>query len=84
MNAKYGADPGQKSDTHVSNQFAPFPDSHEHYTDTGGATDLVFALSHLLGWTHISLTGDYLWREPAACVDDFLPLRLNERLSVVA
>jgi hypothetical protein len=37
-----------------------------------------------LGWTHISLNGDYLWREPAASTDDFLPLRLNERLRSVA
>lgn len=43
-------------------------------------------LAHVapLGWTHISLTGDNLWREPAAGADDFLPLRLNERLSTVA
>lgn len=43
-------------------------------------------LAHVapLGWTHISLTGDYLWREPAAGSEDFLPLRLNERLSSVA
>ena len=39
---------------------------------------------HTARWTHISLTGDYLWREPAAGADDFLPLRLNERLSSVA
>jgi hypothetical protein len=30
------------------------------------------------------ITGDYLWREPDAEADDFLPLRLIERLSSVA
>ena len=28
-------------------------DIHEHYTDTGGATDHVFALSHLLGYRFV-------------------------------
>jgi hypothetical protein len=38
-------------------------------------------LAHVapLGWSHISLTGDYLWQEPDAGGDTFLPLRLNER-----
>ena len=75
INAKYGADPGQKIYTHVSDQYEPFHsqlisataaeaphvldglllhgselDISEHYTDTAGATDHVFALSHLLGY----------------------------------
>ena len=43
-------------------------------------------LAHVapLGWSHISLTGDYLWRDPDAAGDAFLPLRLNERLRSVA
>ncbi|MBP8062250.1 MAG: Tn3 family transposase [Brevundimonas sp.] len=78
INAKYGADPGQKIYTHVSDQYAPFHsqlisataaeaphvldgllhnasslDIHEHYTDTGGATDHVFALCHLLGYRFV-------------------------------
>ena len=78
INAKYGADPGQKIYTHVSDQYAPFHtqlisataaeaphvldglllqgsglEVHEHYTDTGGATDHVFALSHLLGYRFV-------------------------------
>jgi hypothetical protein len=37
-------------------------------------------LAHVapLGWSR--LTGDYVWREPAADDSAFLPLRLNERL----
>ena len=78
INAKYGADPGQKIYTHVSDQYAPFHsqlisataaeaphvldgllhnasslDIHEHYTDTGGATDHVFTLCHLLGYRFV-------------------------------
>ena len=57
----------------------------EHLRASGQpAPDDLLAHVAPLGWTHISLTGDYLWREPAAAADDFLPLRLNERLSSVA
>ena len=57
----------------------------EHLRASGHpAPDDLLAHVAPLGWTHISLTGDYLWREPAAGADDFLPLRLNERLSSVA
>ena len=48
------------------------------------ASDHLLAHVAPLGWSHISLTGDYVWRESAAGTDDFQPLRLNERLSVVA
>lgn len=43
-------------------------------------------LAHVapLGWSHISPTGDYLWREPDAAGDAFLPLRLNDRLRAAA
>ena len=75
VNAKYGADPGVKIYSHLSDHFASFGSRimsatageapyvldglvlgagnlplHEHYTDTGGATDHVFALCHLLGF----------------------------------
>ncbi|UYY79643.1 Tn3 family transposase [Sphingomonas sp. R1] len=75
INAKYGAEPGVKIYSHLSDHFASFGSRimsatageapyvldglvlgagnlplHEHYTDTGGATDHVFALCHLLGF----------------------------------
>jgi len=75
VNAKYGAEPGVKIYSHLSDHFASFGSRimsatageapyvldglvlgagnlplHEHYTDTGGATDDVFALCHLLGF----------------------------------
>ena len=57
----------------------------EHLRAAGHpAPDHLLAHTAPLGWTHISLTGDYLWREPDASADDFLPLRLNQRLSSVA
>lgn len=74
-NAKYGAEPGVKFYTHVSDRFAPFHTKviaanasealhvldgllhhetslaiREHYTDTGGVSDHVFGLCHLLGF----------------------------------
>ena len=75
VNAKYGAEPGVKIYSHLSDHFASFGSRimsatageapyvldglvlgagnlplHEHYTDTGGATNHVFALCHLLGF----------------------------------
>src|SRR3546814_11414812 len=75
VNAKYGAEPGVKIYSHLSDHVAAFGSRimsatageapyvldglvlgagnlplHEHYTDTGGATDHVFALCHLLGF----------------------------------
>ncbi len=43
-------------------------------------------LAHVapLGWSHISLTGDYLWSEPSTAAGTFLPLRLSERLHAAA
>jgi len=29
-----------------------------------------------LGWSHISLTGDYLWEQSTIFADEFRPLRL--------
>lgn len=67
-------------------------DRTRHLIELGGlvqkaghpAPDHLLAHTAPLGWVHISLTGDYLWREPAAGADDFLALRLNERLSSLA
>ena len=78
VNAKYGAEPGIKIYTHLSDHFASFHSRivsataseapyvldglllhgsgllpREHYTDTGGATDHVFALFHLLGYRFV-------------------------------
>lgn len=57
----------------------------DHLRATGEpAPDHLLAHTAPLGWSHTSLTGDYVWRELAAGADDFLALRLNGRLSVVA
>jgi TnpA family transposase len=104
INAKYGADPGQKIYTHVSDQYEPFHSQlisataaeaphvldglllhgsgleiHEHYTDTGGATDHVFALSHMLGYRFVPRMRDLADRrlgtfEPAARYKELEPL----------
>jgi hypothetical protein len=38
-----------------------------------------------LGWSHISLTGDYLWEQAAIVVDGFRPLNTaRSRLKLVA
>jgi hypothetical protein len=38
-----------------------------------------------LGWSHISLTGDYLWEQAAIAVDGFRPLNTSRsRLKLVA
>ena len=75
VNPKYGAEPGRKFYTHISDQYAPYSmrvinvgaaeSTHvldgllyhesdlrieEHYTDTGGFTDHVFGMTHLLGF----------------------------------
>ena len=49
--------------------------------------DLYFELSDTspLGWSHISLTGDYLWEQAAVAVDGFRPLNTaRSRLKLVA
>ena len=104
VNAKYGADPGQKIYTHISDQYEPFHtqlisataaeaphvldglllhgsglEIHEHYTDTAGATDHVFALSHLLGYRFAPRIRDLADRrlgafEPAARYKELEPL----------
>jgi TnpA family transposase len=104
INAKYGADPGQKIYTWVSDQYAPFHnqlisataaeaphvldgllhhgsslDIQEHYTDTAGATDHVFALCHLLGYRFVPRIRDLADRrlgtfEPAARYKELEPL----------
>ena len=78
VNAKYGNEPGLKSYTHVSDQFAPFATQNipatvneapyildgllmnevgkkirEQYTDTGGFTDHVFAVTSLISYRFI-------------------------------
>jgi hypothetical protein len=60
INARYGGEPGVLFYTHLSDQYAPFHTQvinatvrdaiEEHYTDTAGFTDHVFALMHLLGY----------------------------------
>jgi hypothetical protein len=37
-------------------------------------------LAHVapLGWSHISLSGDYLWEHAAQVGDDFRPLRIDD------
>jgi TnpA family transposase len=52
---------------------------HEHYTDTGGVTDHVFALSHLLGYRFVPRIRDLADRrlgtfEPAARYKELEPL----------
>ncbi len=49
-----------------------------------GAPDDLLAHVAPLGWSHISLTGDYLWSEPSCAAENFLPLRLSERLHTAA
>src|SRR3546814_2534971 len=39
---------------------------HEHYTDTGGATDHVFALCHLLGFRFVPRLRDIADRKPGS------------------
>ena len=52
--------------------------------DEHTAPDHLLAQTAPLGWTQISLTGDYLWHEPAAGDEAFMPLRIKERFSSVA
>jgi TnpA family transposase len=104
VNAKYGADPGQKIYTWVSDQYGPFHaklisataaealyvldgllfhgsslEIREHYTDTGGVTDHIFALCHLLGFRFVPRIRDLADRrlgafEPASRYREAEPL----------
>ena len=47
--------------------------------------DHLLAHTSPLGWSHISLTGDYLWEQAAIAVDGFRPLNTaRSRLKLVA
>ena len=54
-------------------------------TLTRTKTDHLLAHASPLGWSHISLTGDYLWEQAAIAVDGFRPLNTaRSRLKLVA
>ena len=57
-----------------------------HLRSTGGTVpDELLAHTSPLGWSHISLTGDYLWEQAAVAVDGFRPLNTaRSRLKLVA
>ena len=47
--------------------------------------DHLLAHTSPMGWSHISLTGDYLWEQAAIAVDGFRPLNTaRSRLKLVA
>ena len=47
--------------------------------------DDLLAHTSPLGWSHISLTGHYLWEQAAVAVDGFRPLNTaRSRLKLVA
>lgn len=55
VNPKYGQEPGRQFYTHISDQYSLLYhesdlEIREHYIDTAGFTDHVFALMHLLGF----------------------------------
>jgi len=57
-----------------------------HLRTTGVAVpDHLLAHTSPLGWSHIGLTGDYLWEQAAIAVDGFRPLNIaRSRLKLVA
>ena len=57
-----------------------------HLRSTGATVpDHLLAHTSPLGWSHISLTGDYLWEQAAIAVDGFWPLNTaRSRLKLVA
>ena len=57
-----------------------------HLRSTGVTVpDHLLAHTSPLGWSHISLTGDYLWEQAAIAVDGFRPLNtVRSRLTLVA
>jgi hypothetical protein len=57
-----------------------------HLRTTGVAVpDHLLAHTSPLGWSHISLTGDYLWEQAAIAVDGFRPLNTSRsRLELAA
>lgn len=58
--------------------------AHLNLTGAAVPTNLL-AHTSPLGWSHISLTGDYLWDQAATAVDGFRPLNLSRgRLKLVA
>jgi hypothetical protein len=55
-----------------------------HLRSTGVAVaDHLLAHISPLVWSHISLTGDYLWEQAAIAVDGFRPLNVSSRLKLV-
>jgi hypothetical protein len=71
---------------------SPRSDNKERLTISGKSTcrpaqaaaDLL-AHTSPLGWSHINLTGDYLWEQAAIAVDGFRPLNVSRsRLKPVA
>ena len=66
---------------------ASFAQGWSTSTSRIGDTDTDHLLAHTspLGWSHISLTGDYLWEQAAIAVDGFRPLNTSRsRLNLVA
>jgi hypothetical protein len=57
-----------------------------HLRSTGVAVPAyLLAQTSPLGWSHISLTGDFLWDQAAIAVDGFRPLNVSKsRLKLVA
>ena len=57
-----------------------------HLRSTGVAvSDDLLAHTSPLGWSHISLTGDYLWEQAAIAVNGFRPLNVSRsRLKLAA
>ena len=57
-----------------------------HLRSSGGTVaDELLAHTSLLGWSHISLTGDYLREQAAVAVEGFRPLNTaRSRLKLLA
>ena len=57
-----------------------------HLKSTGvSVPDNLLAHTSPLGWSHISLTGDYLWEQAGIAVDGFRPLNTSRsRLKLAA
>jgi len=57
----------------------------QHLRSTGvDVSDRLLAHVAPLGWSHISLTGDYLWEQAAQLSADYRPLRLKDDLLATA
>src|SRR5262249_16379072 len=49
--------------------------------DRGRCRGSLLAHTSPLGWSHINLTGDYLWEQAAIAVDGFRPLNVSRAAS---